>query len=201
VGERQNAIESSVRFPRVSSIRGATGHRLRLRFSGGWEGDVDIARIVRPFSGVFAPLRDPVYFERVRVSRSLGTLVWPNGADIAPDRLFRALENPVRVRARRRSPLPTPAPGTESDVPEICRFLGIVIQMYFEEQHAPHFHARYGGKAASIEIRTLQVREGRLPPRVLGLVVEWATPHRRELLRNWERMRRHQKPLRIAPLD
>lgn len=56
---------------------------LRLGFDDGTDGVVDIARLV-PFEGVFAPLEDPVVFAQVRVAAELGTIVWPNGADIDP---------------------------------------------------------------------------------------------------------------------
>src|SRR5207244_6290393 len=61
------------------------------------------------------------------------------------------------------------APGSEASVPEIFRFLGIVIQMYFREKHEPHFQARYSGRKAAIEIETLGVMSGRLPPRPRAL--------------------------------
>lgn len=86
-------------------------------------------------------------------------------------------------------------------MPEISRFYGIVIAMYFDDHNPPHFHARYGGDKASIRIEDLTVSEGRLPPRVLGMVVEWATVHREELSRNWELMQRDRSPKRIEPLD
>lgn len=59
------------------------GHRLHLRFEDGAEGDVDLTALV-PFSGVFAPLEDASYFALVTVDRELGTICWPNGADIDP---------------------------------------------------------------------------------------------------------------------
>jgi Domain of unknown function (DUF4160) len=64
-------------------------------------------------------------------------------------------------------------------MPEISRFFGIVIKMFFDDHNPPHFHAEYGGDLALIDIRTLSVFSGRLPPRVTGLVIEWATLHRR----------------------
>ena len=67
-------------------------------------------------------------------------------------------------------------------MPEISRFLGIVIKMFFDDHNPPHFHAEYGGDLALIDIRSLAVFSGRLPPRVTGLVIEWATLHQRELL-------------------
>jgi Protein of unknown function (DUF2442)/Domain of unknown function (DUF4160) len=69
-------------------------------------------------------------------------------------------------------------------VPRISTFYGIVIWMYDDKiQHLgrPHFHAGYGGDEASIDIEDLAVLAGRLPPRALRLVVEWAGAHQVEL--------------------
>ena len=85
-------------------------------------------------------------------------------------------------------------------MPEISRFFGIVITMYFDEHNPPHFHSRYGSDRAAIEIATLQVREGRLPSRALGLVVEWASEHQEELMANWDAARLDTPLSRIAPL-
>ena len=86
-------------------------------------------------------------------------------------------------------------------MPEISRFYGIVIGMFYDEHRPPHFHVRYGEHQAVIRIRDLVLTEGRLPPRALGLVVEWAARHRAELLLNWEAIE-HRQPLRkIEPLD
>jgi hypothetical protein len=62
-------------------------------------------------------------------------------------------------------------------VPEISRFFGIVIAMFYGDHLPPHFHARYGEHRAIIEIESGTVLTGRLPPRVLGLVTEWAAKH------------------------
>ena len=86
-------------------------------------------------------------------------------------------------------------------MPEICRFLGIIITMYFNEHNPPHFHARYGDHRAEIAIETLSIIAGRLPPRVLGLVMEWAALHRQELMEDWELARRQVELKRIAPLE
>ena len=71
-------------------------------------------------------------------------------------------------------------------MPEICRFLGIVITMYFDEHNPPHFHVRYNEYRASLEIQTLNVMAGAIPARVRGLVEEWAELHQQELLKMWE---------------
>jgi hypothetical protein len=86
-------------------------------------------------------------------------------------------------------------------MPEICRFLGIIITMYFNEHNPPHFHARYGDQSAEIAIETLSIIAGKLPPRVLGLVMEWAALHRQELMDDWELARRQVELKRIAPLE
>ena len=86
-------------------------------------------------------------------------------------------------------------------MPEISRFFGIIITMNYNDHAPPHFHARYGGDQAIIEIQTLQVLGGRLAPRVMGLVAEWALQHRDELLEDW-RLARESAPLNgIAPLE
>jgi hypothetical protein len=86
-------------------------------------------------------------------------------------------------------------------MPEISRFFGIVITMFFGDHAPPHFHARYGQSKASIAIDSLNVLEGELPPRVLGLVIEWATFHKAEIQADWERVARLQPVKPIKPLE
>ncbi|HPB75964.1 MAG TPA: DUF4160 domain-containing protein [Chromatiaceae bacterium] len=81
------------------------------------------------------------------------------------------------------------------------RFFGIIIAMFYNEHNPPHFHVRYGDHKAEIEIRTLSVLAGKLPPRALGLVIEWATQHQDELLIDWELARQDAELNRIAPLE
>ena len=69
----------------------------------------------------------------------------------------------------------------ETAMPEISRFLGIVIAMYYNEHNPPHFHARYGNFKIEISIKTLTILAGKLPPKALGLVMEWATLHQDDL--------------------
>jgi phosphomannomutase len=85
-------------------------------------------------------------------------------------------------------------------MPEISRFYGIVIKMFFDEHNPPHFHAFYGGHEVLIDIKTLALFAGRFPPRALGLVIEWATLHQEELLSDWDRARLHEPPVQIEPL-
>jgi hypothetical protein len=67
---------------------------------------------------------------------------------------------------------------------EISRFFGIIIAMFWDEHNPPHFHDRYRQLNAAIAIDSLEVLEGNLPPRVLGLVIEWASQHKKELMVN-----------------
>jgi hypothetical protein len=86
-------------------------------------------------------------------------------------------------------------------MPEISRFLGIVIQMYPRDHLPPHFHALYVGADAIVGIRPVAVLQGRLSPRVTALIVEWAQLHQAELLANWDRLQRGQLPVPILPLE
>ena len=86
-------------------------------------------------------------------------------------------------------------------MPEISRFYGIIISMFYDDHNPPHFHARYGGDQAAVEIPSLRVLEGKLPPRVLGLVVEWASQHQSALMDNWDRARSDRPPRKIPPLQ
>lgn len=85
-------------------------------------------------------------------------------------------------------------------MPEISRFLGIVIGMFYSEHGVPHFHAVYGDREVSIEVESGTVH-GEFPPRALRLVLEWATLHTDELLDNWQLARQGQPLKRIAPLE
>jgi hypothetical protein len=85
-------------------------------------------------------------------------------------------------------------------MPEICRFLGIVIAMCFKEPAPPHFHAMYGSDRAAFSIQDLRLIEGQLPPRVVSLILEWAFLHREELLDNWARAERKEELRQLEPL-
>lgn len=73
-------------------------------------------------------------------------------------------------------------------MPVISRFYGMVIKMYFQqsEHNPPHFHVIYGDYLGAIDIKTLKMIEGDLPPKALTLVKEWAEQHKDELIKIWE---------------
>ncbi len=86
-------------------------------------------------------------------------------------------------------------------MPEISRFYGIVIQMYYDDHEPPHFHVRYSGQKALIGIQALSLLRGSLSPRALGLVMEWAATHRAELMEDWILARAEAQLKPIAPLE
>ncbi len=85
-------------------------------------------------------------------------------------------------------------------MPELSRFLGIVIGMFYREHGVPHFHAVYGEYEISVEIETATIH-GHFPARALKLVLEWTNLHKPELLENWQLARLGQPLKRIAPLE
>jgi hypothetical protein len=86
-------------------------------------------------------------------------------------------------------------------MPEISRFFGIIVRMYFFDHDPPHFHASYAEYEARIGIDPVMLLEGWLPARVLALVIEWATLHQGELVENWRRLQTDRPPRRIVPLE
>lgn len=85
-------------------------------------------------------------------------------------------------------------------MPEISRFLGIVIFMHFNEHNPPHFHARYGDYEITIEINS-GIIEGKFPKRALNHVLEWFEIHKNELKENWNLIQSEGIYKKISPLE
>ena len=79
-------------------------------------------------------------------------------------------------------------------MPEIARFYGIVIKLFFADHPPPHFHAIYGEYIGLFDINTLEMIEGDLPSRAKNLVVEWASIHKEDLKRMWNTQEFHKLP-------
>lgn len=80
----------------ITAAQHLGGFRLRLSFADGLVGEVDLSdRLAGEIGPVFQPLRDVAYFARVSVDPELGTIVWPNGADFAPDVLHEKVLSPA----------------------------------------------------------------------------------------------------------
>jgi hypothetical protein len=79
-------------------------------------------------------------------------------------------------------------------MPEVARFYGIVIKVFFGDHSPPHFHAIYGEYNALVNIDSLEVFEGDLPNRAEKLVLEWAILYQKELLQMWHSQEFHKLP-------
>jgi hypothetical protein len=86
-------------------------------------------------------------------------------------------------------------------MPEICRFYGIIIRMYFVDHAPPHYHVFYGADEAVVDIRTTGILAGHLPPKASALVSEWSNLHQAEILQAWEKASASMDPGSIAPLQ
>lgn len=86
-------------------------------------------------------------------------------------------------------------------MPQISRFFGIIIFIFFDDHNPPHFHAKYGEFNAAVEISTLEIIEGYLPTRAINLVREWANLHINELNEDWELVKSNRTPKAIQPLE
>jgi hypothetical protein len=85
-------------------------------------------------------------------------------------------------------------------MPELSRFLGIVIAIYYRDHAPPHFHAVYGEHEAKMDIRT-GVVTGHLPRRALKHIEEWRQRHQVELLTAWMQAQADVPPSKIEPLE
>jgi hypothetical protein len=72
----------------IVSVLPLEQHRLRITFDDGIEGEIDILPLIAPLTGVFSPLSNQEFFRQVSINPDLGTLCWPNGADLDPNVLY-----------------------------------------------------------------------------------------------------------------
>lgn len=82
-------------------------------------------------------------------------------------------------------------------MPEITRFYGIIIKMFFNEHNPPHFHAVYGEYNGTFDLNTLEMTEGDLPAKAKDLIKEWAVQYKNELLKMWNT----QNITKLPPLE
>jgi hypothetical protein len=86
-------------------------------------------------------------------------------------------------------------------MPTIAYFYGIAIQMFYNDHHPPHLHARYGRAKAVVRLSDGEIISGELPPLATRLVREWVLARRAELEDNWQRARSHQPLEKVAGPD
>lgn len=86
----------------VTKVRPLEPRRLELEFADGLQAVVDLDQVISQYQGVFLPLLNADYFRQVTLNQELGTVVWPNGADLCPDVLYSfASRKPIMVKGRR----------------------------------------------------------------------------------------------------
>jgi hypothetical protein len=85
-------------------------------------------------------------------------------------------------------------------VPEISRFYGIIVYMFYNEHNPPHFHVEYQDFEAIIEIES-GIIKGKIPRRALKLIFEWMDLHKDELLENWKKIEERKALQKIEPLN
>lgn len=81
----------------IVAVQALPEYRLALRFADGVEGEVDVSDLAG--HGVFAAWRDPAIFSQAFIDRESGTVAWPGGIDLAPDRLYREIAGATNRRA------------------------------------------------------------------------------------------------------
>jgi hypothetical protein len=178
---------------RVVEAKALGAGTLWLRFSDGHTGTVDLSADV---PDRFDELRDSDYFARLHLAG--GGVEWPNGFDCAPEWL-RERAAAGRTAQRQNGDDWSALQRHAADVPEISRFFGIIIRMFYSDHARPHFHAEYGEYAISVEIDGDGVH-GSFPPSRLPMLFDWRDQHRAELMENWDRLRRGEHPAAIPPL-
>jgi hypothetical protein len=180
---------------RVTAVRHLHDHVLWLSFSDGASGTVDLSGgLVGP---VLSSLRDPREFARVRLGTE--TIEWPNGADWAPETLHERVVAANGSAVENDDDMSSASAIQHAAVPELSRFYGIVITMFYADHARPHFQARTGGESIAIEIDGDGI-SGAFPPSRLPLVFEWRDRHRDELRENWRHMQAGEPPVPIEPL-
>jgi hypothetical protein len=179
----------------VAEARAVGSARVWVRFGDRVEGTLDLSDEVR--AGPFPELRKPEYFARVTVVG--GGLAWPNGWDCAPEWLYSRVATANRTRSAWIDDDWDPLRRHARGVPEISRFFGIVIRMFYSDRARTHFHAEHGEHVISVEIDGDGV-SGNFPPARLPMLFEWRDQHRAELMANWERLRMGELARPIAPL-
>ena len=84
-------------------------------------------------------------------------------------------------------------------MPEISRFYGIVVYMFFNDHPPPHFHVKYGDFECTVNIDD-GIMNGKMPRRAIRLIYEWLDLHKEELLDNWQLMEKRKPLKKIEPL-
>lgn len=85
-------------------------------------------------------------------------------------------------------------------MPEISRFLGVIIRMHYRDHVPPHFHAHYGDFEVTVELES-GIVTGKFPKRALSAVLEWHGLNREALIQNWQKAVNRESLTAIPPLE
>ncbi len=85
-------------------------------------------------------------------------------------------------------------------MPRVSEFFGITIYMYYRDHAPPHFHAFYSEYEVEINIKTLEIIKGKMPPKIKKLILEWSKIYQKELKKNWELLKQREPLKKILPL-
>lgn len=86
----------------VTDVSAMENRKLQLTFADGLQAVVNMDEVIRSYTGIFTQLQEDAYFRQVRVSSDMGTIVWPNGADVCPDVLYSfASGQPIVINGER----------------------------------------------------------------------------------------------------
>jgi hypothetical protein len=188
----------STALPRVTDVEHLRDYVVRVTFADGVQAEVDLEDAIANGGAMLESLRAPAVFRQVSVLD--GTLAWPDGMDWSPESLYARACAANGIIVQSEDDRSAAWRAQVDPIPEISRFLGIVIKMLADDHNPPHFRAVHGDYGISVTIRD-GVVTGRFPRGALRLVLEWSEQHESELLANWDRMRRGEAPEPIAPLD
>jgi hypothetical protein len=192
--------------PHLIKARYLDGYRIALTFETGERGVLDMKE--HPWRGVFRPLKNPAVFRSFKLDDDLETIVWPTGADLAPESLYEramapgAALKPLSRAARQAAMLSRErrlrAPRYRS---EVSRFYCLSIEQIFDAEAPPNFRVHHDEGSAQVEIASGKVLSGPLPPWARQHVRQWLGLHRAELAANWRRAKRRKRLRTIEPLD
>ena len=197
---------------RPTAVQARANYRIWIEFEDGEQGEIDLSHLAG--QGVFKAWLVPEFFQDVRIVDN-DTVLWGNEIDLCPDALYMELTgktvDEIWQRSRSGVEFSVPfAPRRGRDVgavrePPARRGCPNALLRHrdpdaLQRSPSPHFHAKYAELKAAIEIDTLAVSDGYLPPRTYGLVIEWASIHENELRAAWNRISRHETPSKISPL-
>lgn len=111
----------------IIAVSPLSDYQLQLTFEDGVRGTIDVAHLIQ-FDGVFAPLRDPNFFQQVAISPDLGTIVWPNGADLDPVVLYTAVQAQSSLPQIEKQASASDLAYSQNLIPELRQHFGDWVQ-------------------------------------------------------------------------